>query len=81
MRVTVRLFARLRELAGRETWAIDVAPGATVADAWAAVTAAHPDLVPFGRAMSCAVNASFARMSSPLQEGDDVAFLPPVSGG
>lgn len=81
MRVTVRLFARLRELAGRDTWTIEAAPGATVAEAWRAVTAAHPDLTPFGRAISCAVNANFARMSSPLQDGDDVAFLPPVSGG
>lgn len=81
MRVTVRLFARLRELAGREVWPIDVPSGATVADAWAAVTAAHPALSPFSRAISCAVNADFSRMSQPLQEGDDVAFLPPVSGG
>ena len=81
MRVTVRLFARLRELAGRESWELDVAPDATVSDAWAAVTSEHPPLAPFDRAISCAVNANFSRMSQPLHEDDDVAFLPPVSGG
>lgn len=81
MRVTVRLFARLRELAGREVWDAEVPAGATVADVWSAVALAHPALAPFGRAISCAVNANFSRMSNPLQEGDDVAFLPPVSGG
>ncbi len=81
MRITVRLFARLRELAGLEVWHTEVPAGATVADLWAAVAQAHPALAPFGRAISCAVNANFSRMSHPLQEGDDVAFLPPVSGG
>jgi molybdopterin converting factor subunit 1 len=84
MRVTVRLFARLRELAGRESWPLEL-PGAgasaTVADVWAAVAAEHPALAPFARAMSCAVNAEFARMTSTVRDGDDVAFLPPVSGG
>lgn len=81
MRVTVRLFARLRELAGRETWAVDVADGATAADVWAIVAADHAALAPFRTAISVAVNAEFARFSSPLRDGDDVAFLPPVSGG
>lgn len=81
MRVTIRLFARLRELAGRDTWSIEVPEGATVADAWAVVAAAHPEVAPFDRALSCAVNAAFARPSHALVEGDEVAFLPPVSGG
>jgi molybdopterin converting factor subunit 1 len=81
MRVTVRLFARLRELAGADTLAVDVAEPATVATVWKAATIAVPALVPFERALSCAVNATFSRMSHPVSEGEDVAFLPPVSGG
>ncbi len=81
MRVTVRLFARLRELAGAETIAVDVAEPATVAAVWQAVAAVAPALAPFERALSCAVNAHFSRMSHPVAAGDDVAFLPPVSGG
>lgn len=81
MRVTVRLFARLRELAGADTLIVEVSEPATVAAVWRAATAAAPALIPFERALSCAVNATFSRMSQQVSEGDDVAFLPPVSGG
>ncbi len=81
MRVTVRLFARLRELAGAEALTIDVPTDATIADVWRQVTDAHPSVAPFDRAISCAINASFARMSQPVSAGDEIAFLPPVSGG
>ena len=81
MRVNVRLFAGLRELAGADTLALDVTEPATVATVWQATTVAAPALVPFERAISCAVNAAFSRMSQSVSEGDDVAFLPPVSGG
>lgn len=81
MRVNVLLFARLRELARTDTVVVEVAEPATVATVWRAVAAAAPALAPFDRALSCAVNANFARMSHPITAGDDVAFLPPVSGG
>lgn len=81
MRVTVRCFGRLRELAGAGECAVDLAPGATIADVWSALVRQRPGLEPFGRAISCARNAEFARPTAVVHEGDDVAFLPPVSGG
>jgi molybdopterin converting factor subunit 1 len=81
MRVTVKLFARLRELAGAGELVVDVPPGSRVQDVWAALVAAHPAVAAYGRSMSCAVNLDYARMTAPVAEGDDVAFLPPVSGG
>lgn len=82
MRVTVQLFARLRELAGgHATIALDVPAGATIADVWQAAAAAHPALAPFGASVSCARNEDFARMRTPVVDGDAIAFLPPVSGG
>jgi molybdopterin converting factor subunit 1 len=81
MRVTVQMFARLRELAGRSEWSCDVPAGATIADVWQAVAAAHPDLAGFGGSVSCARNEDFARMTASVQDGDVIAFLPPVSGG
>ena len=81
MRVTVRLFARLKELAGADTMTVEVAEPATVAMVWRAATVAAPALLPFEHALSCPVNATFSRMSHQVSDGDDVAFLPPVSGG
>jgi molybdopterin converting factor subunit 1 len=81
MRVGVKLFARLRELVGTGELSVEVPPGATVKDVWAAVVAAHPAAAAYETSMSCAVNLDYARMSAPVAEGDDVAFLPPVSGG
>ena len=81
MRVTVQLFARLRELAGRSEWTCDVPAGATIADVWRQVASSHPDLAGFGGSISCARNEDFARMTAPVQDGDVIAFLPPVSGG
>lgn len=81
MRVKVQLFARLRELAGRGECDCEVPAGSSVADVWHAVADRHASLKPFGTAISCALNADFARMTAPVQEGDEVAFLPPVSGG
>jgi molybdopterin synthase sulfur carrier subunit len=81
MRVKVQLFARLRELAGRGECDCDVPAGSSVADVWRALTDRHASLEPFGGAISCALNADFARMNAEVREGDEVAFLPPVSGG
>ena len=81
MPVTVRLFARLREIAGAEELARPVAPGATVADVWQALVADWSGLAPYAASLSCAVNAEYARMTTPVRDGDEIAFLPPVSGG
>jgi molybdopterin converting factor subunit 1 len=81
MRVTVRLFARLRDLvgAGEVEWRVE--KGARVRDVWRELVARFPALAPYGGSVSCAVNADYAKMDAVLSEGDEVAFLPPVSGG
>lgn len=81
MRITVLYFARLRELAGCQTWNCDLPDGATVADVWRAAVTRHPAIEALGTSMSCAVNADFGRMHTVVRDGDEVAFLPPVSGG
>jgi molybdopterin converting factor subunit 1 len=81
MRVTVRLFARLRELAGAGELQREVAENATVATVWEALTRDHPALAPYAASLSCAVNAEYSRMTARVRDGDEVAFLPPVSGG
>jgi molybdopterin converting factor subunit 1 len=81
MRVKVQLFARLREIAGGGEYDCDVPAGASVGDVWRVLSERHTALAPFGHAISCALNADFARMTATVKDGDEVAFLPPVSGG
>jgi molybdopterin converting factor subunit 1 len=79
--VTVRLFARLRELAGNAEIKVELPEGSTAGDAWTLLTTRHPGLDAYSSSISCAVNEEYARMRAPLRDGDEVAFLPPVSGG
>ncbi len=83
--VTVRLFAGLRERAG---WAEQVLPleperaaAPTPAALWRrlGLNDAGSDALP--ATMRVAVNQVFAAADQPLQPGDEVAFLPPISGG
>jgi molybdopterin converting factor subunit 1 len=81
VRVTVRLFARLRDIAGAAELSRDVAPGATIGSVWGQLVQEFPDLADYERSISAAVNADYARMDQTVRDGDEVAFLPPVSGG
>lgn len=81
MLVTIRLFARLRELAGASELQRDLPPPATARSAWEAIAREFPPLADHAATISCAVNEEYAKLSTPLAEGDEVAFLPPVSGG
>jgi len=81
MRVTVRLFARLRDIAGSGDLSREAPSGATVADVWRALVAEFPEMAAYDSSMSSAVNADYARMTAKITDGDEIAFLPPVSGG
>ena len=81
MRVTVRLFARLRDVAGAPELTREVADGATVAAVWRDLVREFPAFAAYERSISTAVNADYTKMDRALHDGDEVAFLPPVSGG
>jgi molybdopterin converting factor subunit 1 len=82
MRVTIRLFARLRDLVGTGELTRDL-PGdrATVDEVWRSLVREFPAAAAYEKSMSCAVNADYSRLTTPVADGDEVAFLPPVSGG
>ena len=82
MRVNVRLFAILRERAGRRSIDLELADDATVADALAALER-EPGLAELlGRLpVAMAVNRSYAASDTRLAAGDELALIPPVSGG
>ena len=81
MRVTVRLFARLKDLAGTAEMSRDVMPGATIATVWRDLAGEFPAIAAYERSMSAALNADYARMDAEVHDGDEIGFLPPVSGG
>jgi molybdopterin converting factor subunit 1 len=79
--VKVRFFARLREQAGLETVALEVPPGSTLADVYDSLRRKHPALEPDRKAVRGAINQEFADWITRVSAGDEVAFIPPVSGG
>ena len=81
MRVRIRLFAVQRELAGAREVALDLPDGGVVADAWEALVALHPSLAPGRDSVRFARNGTYADAATGLTDGDEVAMIPPVSGG
>jgi molybdopterin synthase catalytic subunit len=81
VKVTALFFARLREQAGGDRFALELPGGSTVADAYAELRRLHPALEARRDSVRAALNQEFAGWDDPLAEGDEVAFIPPVSGG
>jgi molybdopterin synthase catalytic subunit len=81
VRVRVRLFAMQRELAGTRQVELQLDPGATIEGAWAALVERFPVLVPGRAAVRFARNGDYAGADAVLADGDEVAMIPPVSGG
>ncbi len=83
MEVKVLLFAALREAAGMSSRSVSLADGATVGGLLDALARLEPRLAPLVEvpALRVAVNEQFASYDAPLGDGDEVALIPPVSGG
>jgi molybdopterin converting factor subunit 1 len=78
--VHVRLFASYREAAGVGHLELDLQPGATAKDAIAEIARRHP-LISEGRSVVIAKNREYVAADEPLADGDEIALIPPVSGG
>ena len=82
MQVNILLFANLRDLAGRARFPLSVpVDHPTVDDVRQAIIGEHPTLSEALMAAIAAVNQEFAFGKDSVQDGDEVAFFPPVSGG
>jgi molybdopterin synthase catalytic subunit len=81
MRVRVLLFAALREAVGAKELFLEVGDGACVQDALDQLETEHPVLEKYRGRVLVSVNRERLSMDTPLHEGDEVAVLPPVSGG
>ncbi len=81
MRVSVKLFAILRDRAGVGELDLELAAGATVADAAEALGERLPALRGLAARVAYAVNRSYVKAATELSDGDELALIPPVSGG
>lgn len=81
VRVKVLFFGRLREIAGRGEDSAEIAEGASIEQLFAELTIRNRALAQFRASLVASRNQEFAAWSTPLHAGDEVAFLPPVSGG
>jgi molybdopterin converting factor subunit 1 len=79
--VRVLLFARLREITGHADLPLEVPDGSDAGALWDDLAGRYPALAPYRASVSCAINEDYAKFTTPLKDGDEVAFLPPVSGG
>lgn len=81
LRVKVLFFGRIRELVGRAEEFERVPDGTTLADLFERYAAKYPQLAGFRSSLVASRNQEFAAWDTRLTAGDDIAFLPPVSGG
>jgi molybdopterin converting factor subunit 1 len=81
MIVHLRFFAGLRERLRRSEADWTLPAEASVEDLWSSLLAAHPELEPMTRSISFAVNREYVERAHRLHAGDEVALIPPVSGG
>jgi molybdopterin synthase sulfur carrier subunit len=81
MRARVRLFASLREAAGVSELELELPDGASAEDAWRRLAALHPSVAGRRASLAASVNRRYAPFETALVDGDEVVFIPPVSGG
>ncbi|HZY57820.1 MAG TPA: molybdopterin converting factor subunit 1 [Rubrobacteraceae bacterium] len=79
--VKVLLFGAAADRAGTRQIEVPVTDGVTLGELWSVLADRYPGLVPMRETLAFAVNDKYARMEDAISPGDEVAILPPVSGG
>ena len=81
MIVQLKLFAAAKDHVGSDVVAIEIPAGGTIADLRQAIVASYPELEQVLRHAMFAINADYATDTSTIESTDEVACIPPVSGG
>ena len=76
MTVQVRYFASIRELVGRSEQEVKSGQGRTAREIWNKTTG-----LPLPANILVAINQEYAKLDAPVNDGDEIAFFPPVTGG
>lgn len=77
----VLFFGRLREVVGASEESLNLPDGATLESVFGFAAQRHPELAKFRSSLVASRNQEFAPWETPVRSGDEIAFLPPVSGG
>ena len=81
MKIKALFFAACRDIVGNRELDLDVGEGSQVEDLKNVLLVKYPELATINNVLSIAVNAEYVDGSTILNSGDEVAFIPPVSGG
>ena len=79
--MTVLFFGRLKDVVGHAEESFELADGATIESLFTALASQNSELARFRVSLVASRNREFAAWNTPLRAHDEVAFLPPVSGG
>jgi molybdopterin converting factor subunit 1 len=79
--IKVLFFGAAADRAGTRQTELRVEEGVTLAEIWPLISERHPGLAPMRDTLAFAVNDEYARANAVVSAGDEVAVLPPVSGG
>jgi len=81
MQARVLFFGKLKDIAGGPERSVEFRSGETISELFERCVSQKPELAPFRSSVVASRNQEFAPWTTVLESGDEVAFLPPVSGG
>jgi len=81
MRIHIKFFSTYREITGQAEIEVEIPSGATLVDLIPSLCSQYPRLTPHTKNMLLALNREYVHQTAPLKESDEVAVMPPVSGG
>lgn len=81
MKVRLLLFAVFRDIVGTDRRELELPEGTSALEVWSELRAHHRELAELERPPMTAINMNYSDPSTALRDGDELAFIPPVSGG
>jgi len=81
LRISLKFFSNYRDLIGVREMTLTLQDGSTLQNLWEALVGRYPNLTAHTKTAVMAVNRDFAKQTTRLKDGDEVAIMPPIGGG